>query len=77
LDFAGDDRTADITADGWTGGIGAEIALSDRLSVKGEYLDSRLTMNEVQFGAVPPAGYLAVNGDINVKTFKIGLNYAF
>jgi opacity protein-like surface antigen len=77
LDFAGDDRTADITANGWTGGIGAEIALSDRLSVKGEYLDSRLTMNEVQFGAVPPADYLAVNGTVDIKTFKIGLNYAF
>jgi opacity protein-like surface antigen len=42
LDGAGDDRTADITASGWTGGIGAEIALNDRLSVKGEYLESRL-----------------------------------
>ena len=77
LDGVGDDRTADITANGWTGGIGAEIALSDRLSVKGEYLDSRLTMDEVQFGAVLPADYLAVNGTVDVKTFKIGLNYAF
>ena len=77
LDSAGDDRTADITASGWTGGLGAEIALNDHLSVKGEYLDSRLTMNEVQFGNVPPADYLAINGDIDIKTFKIGLNYAF
>lgn len=77
LDGSGDDRVADITANGWTGGIGAEIALNDKLSVKGEYLDSRLTMNEVQFGNVDPADYLAVNGDIDVQTFKIGLNYAF
>lgn len=77
LDGAGDNRMEDITADGWTGGVGAEIALNDRLSVKGEYLDSRLTMNEVQFNDVPPSDYLAVNGDIEIKTFKIGLNYAF
>ncbi len=77
LDGAGDNRTADITASGWTGGIGAEIALNDHLSVKGEYLDSRLTMNEVQFTGVAPADYLAVNGTVDVKTFKIGLNYAF
>lgn len=77
LDGAGDDRTADITASGWTGGLGAEIALNDHLSVKGEYLDSRLTMDEVRFDGVLPADYLAVNGDIDVKTFKIGLNYAF
>lgn len=77
LDFVGDNRTADVTASGWTGGVGAEIALNDHLSVKGEYLDSRLKMDEVRFGNVPPADYLAVNSDVDVKTFKIGLNYAF
>lgn len=77
LDGPSDDRVADITADGWTGGVGAEIALNDRLSVKGEYLDSRLTMNEVQFDRVLPADFLAVNGTVDVKTFKVGLNYAF
>ena len=77
LDGAGDDRAADITASGWTGGLGAEVALNDHLSLKGEYLDSRLTMDEVRFDGVAPADYLAVNGDIDVKTFKIGLNYAF
>lgn len=77
LDGAGDNRTADIAASGWTGGVGAEIALNDHLSVKGEYLDSRLTMNEVRFSGVLPADYLSVNGKVDVKTFKIGLNYAF
>lgn len=77
LDGAGDDRTADITAPGWVAGIGAEFAIDDNLSIKGEYTYTKLTMDEVQFDDVPPADYLAVNSDIAIHTFKVGLNYSF
>lgn len=77
LDGAGDDRTADISANGWTAGVGAEVALSEHLSLKGEYLNTSLTMDENRFGDVLPADDLAVNGTFDVQTFKIGLNYSF
>lgn len=77
LDGAGDDRTADITAPGWVVGVGAEVALDENLSIKGEYTYTSLTIDEVQFGDVPPADYLAVNADIGIHAFKIGLNYSF
>ena len=77
LDGALDDRTADLTAGGWVAGIGAEVALDDNLSIKGEYTYTSLTMDEIQFGDVLPADYLAVNGDVGIHTFKVGLNYAF
>ena len=77
LDGLGDDRTADITAPGWVAGVGVEVALDDNLSIKGEYTYTKLTMDEVQFGDVLPADYLAVNSDIAIHTFKVGLNYSF
>lgn len=77
LDGADDDRVADMTAPGWVVGVGAEVALDDNLSLKAEYAYTALTMDEVEFGNVPPADYLAVNSDIAIHTFKVGLNYAF
>jgi len=77
LDGAGDDRTADLTAGGWVAGIGAEVALDDNLSIKGEYTYTSLTMDEMQFDNVAPDDYLAVNGDIGIHAFKVGLNYSF
>jgi len=77
LDGADDDRTADITAPGWVAGMGVEVALDDNLSIKGEYTYTSLTMDEVQFGDVLPADYLAVNSDIGIHAFKVGLNYSF
>ena len=77
LDGANDDREADITATGWTAGLGAELALTDNVSVKAEYLYTSLTADEEQFGDVLPADYLAVNSDLDVHTFKLGLNYSF
>ena len=77
LDGLGDDRTADITAPGWVAGFGVEVALDDNLSIKGEYTYTSLTMDEVQFDDVLPADYLAVNGDIGIHAFKVGLNYSF
>lgn len=77
LDALNDNRTADISAKGWTAGVGAEIALDDNLSIKGEYLYTSLTMDEVQFDDVLPAEYLAVNSTTGIHSFKVGLNYAF
>ena len=77
LDTLNDNRTADITAPGWVVGVGAEVALSDNMSIKGEYTYTKLTMDEVQFGDVTPSDYLAVNSDIAIHTFKVGLNVSF
>jgi outer membrane immunogenic protein len=77
LDGAGDDVTADISASGWTAGIGAEMAVTDNMSIKAEYLYTALSMDEVSFDDVPPADSLAVNSDLNFSTVKVGLNWSF
>lgn len=77
LDGAGDDRSADVTATGWTAGIGAEVAVTENVSIKGEYLYTSLTADEVTFGDVLPADYIAVNSETNIHSFKVGLNYSF
>jgi outer membrane immunogenic protein len=77
LDGAGDDRSADITATGWTAGLGAEVAVTENVSIKGEYLYTALTADEVEFGDVLPADYLAVNSDFASHSFKVGVNFGF
>ncbi|MDB5542805.1 MAG: porin family protein [Devosia sp.] len=77
LDFAGDDQTGDINATGWTAGFGAEVALDENLSIKGEYLFTHLTPDEVIFDMPADPEYLATNADIGIHTFKVGLNYSF
>lgn len=77
LDGAGDDETADITASGWTAGVGAEYALSDNMSVKAEYLYTRLSMDPVDFTNVPPADHLTAKGTADINTIKLGLNFKF
>jgi outer membrane immunogenic protein len=77
LDGAGDNATADITASGWTAGIGAEMAVSDNMSIRGEYTYTSLTMDEATFTGVPPADHLGVNSDFGVSAFKVGVNFGF
>ena len=77
LDAPGDNRSRDFNAMGWTAGIGAEVALDENISLKGEYLYSSLTMGEEQFNDVAPSDYLATNADFGVHTVKLGLNFAF
>ncbi len=77
LDGAGDDRSADLSAIGWTAGLGAEFAVTENVSIKGEYTYTALTLDEVEFGDVLPAEYLAVNSDLNIHAVKVGVNYSF
>ena len=77
LTASGDNRAADISADGWTAGVGAEFALNDKMSIKAEYQNANLTMDESRFGNVAPASYFGANGTIDLQTLKVGFNYAF
>jgi outer membrane immunogenic protein len=77
LDTAGDDRTADVSASGWVAGIGAEVKVSDNMSIRGEYTYTKLTMDQVDFGSVPPADSLAANADMGINAFKVGINFGF
>jgi len=77
LDGAGDDRETDITATGWTAGVGAEFAVTDNVSLKAEYLYTSLTADEEEFGDVLPADHLTTNADIGIHSVKVGLNYSF
>lgn len=61
----------DRTHVGWTGGVGVEYAFSRNWSAKAEYLyadfgDTRRTV-----------GATAANTDVNMSTFRLGLNYHF
>lgn len=77
LDGPGDDVSADITATGWTAGVGAEVALDDNISVKAEYLYTSLTSDEQRFDIPADTQYLLTNSDIALHTFKVGLNFSF
>jgi outer membrane immunogenic protein len=73
------DASEDATFTGWTVGLGAELAITDNLSVKGEYLYTALSSDDVVFSTddYDIGGDLHVDGDLNAHTFKIGLNYSF
>lgn len=73
------DAEGDATFTGWTAGLGAEVAVTENISIKGEYLYTALTSDDVEFSMTDYDidGDLVVNGDVNVHTFKLGLNYSF
>lgn len=54
---------------GWTAGAGVEWALTDNLSVKGEYLYVDFSNEPYRLGGVP------VPGDLDGSYVRIGLNY--
>lgn len=76
-------NTEDFTANGWTAGVGAALALDNNWSLTAEYRYTTLDNDEVQFGAPVQYGnsadgdYLAVNGTADFHLFKVGLNYKF
>jgi len=64
---------------GWTLGAGAEYAVTDRLTVKGEYLyvDLRTGNYAVTDPAHPELGTYNVRDEANVHVLRAGLNYKF
>jgi outer membrane immunogenic protein len=73
------DANEDATFTGYAVGLGAEVAVTENISIKGEYLYTALTTDDVEFSMddYDIAGDLVVNGDVNAHTFKLGLNYSF
>jgi outer membrane immunogenic protein len=74
-----EDASEDTNYTGWALGVGAEMALTENVSVKGEYLYTSLSSDDVDFSAddydIPSD--ITVDGDLHAHTFKIGLNYSF
>jgi outer membrane immunogenic protein len=73
------DASEDTTFTGYTVGVGAEVAVTENISIKGEYLYTALTADTTDFDAVEYnlGDDLHVDGDVDSHTFKIGLNYSF
>jgi outer membrane immunogenic protein len=71
------------TATGWTAGAGFEFALSQNISLKGEYLYVNLGTNSHTLAAVstgpfglPPASFI-VSSKVDYSLARVGLNYRF
>ena len=64
---------------GWTVGGGFEYALSQRLSLKGEYLfvDLGSVTVKARPGLSPPDVFLASRTDFELQVARVGLNYKF
>jgi opacity protein-like surface antigen len=67
---------------GWTAGAGVEYAISNHLTLKGEYLYADLgsrtvTMTDTGFFAGSAPFIYAVKADFNLNILRMGLNYRF
>lgn len=72
------DRTSSTNLYGWTAGAGAEFAITENVSIRGEYAYTSLVSNDVEFVDVEPDdGDLSVEGTAGIHTVKAGLNFAF
>jgi outer membrane immunogenic protein len=76
VDDDGDTRDEDFNVAGWTAGFGAEMALSDNVSLKAEYLYTDLSSGDIDLGTTD-SGDLTATSDLTLHTFKVGLNYSF
>jgi outer membrane immunogenic protein len=65
------------TALGWTAGLGAEVALENDWSVKGEYLHSDFGSNTVSTGGYWGTGSSSFTIDHTVDLVRIGFNKKF
>jgi len=74
VDFNGVER--DITI-GWTAGGGAEYALTDRISVKGEYLFISLLPSQVMFENAATSAAWIGGGPMTIHTVRAGINVNF
>lgn len=74
-----DDASEDTTFTGYAVGLGAEVAVTENISIKGEYLYTALTADTTDFLAADYGlgGDLAVDGDLDAHTFKVGVNFGF
>jgi outer membrane immunogenic protein len=66
--------TASRTHTGWTAGLGAEYAINDRWSVRGEYKYVDLG---TQNYAIPGPGGQGTNAHLTANVVTVGLNYRF
>lgn len=75
--------TVDVAEDkgiaaGWTVGGGAELALTDNISVKGEYLYVRLDRSRhMSSPAFTPGATMLTESKLHTHVVKLGLNYRF
>lgn len=61
---------------GWTAGVGAEVMVTDRISVKTEYLYA--DFGDVDFNVNDAMGVFSdANVDLSRHIFRVGLNYHF
>ncbi len=73
LEVGSDTQTSSHT--GWTAGVGLEYAASERISFGGEYLRVDMSPEEI---VMDIGGYKATDkGDLNLNTFRFGLNIHF
>ncbi|WEK06025.1 MAG: TonB-dependent receptor [Candidatus Devosia phytovorans] len=63
------------SASGWTLGAGVEYAVSDNLSIKGEY--SFTTLSGGSYGGTMPGQTTTTGGLFKTDQVKIGMNYRF
>lgn len=62
------------TAYGWTAGAGAEVAVTETISVKAEYAYYNLT-TQAPINTIANLGASDINGQLH--TVKVGINFAF
>lgn len=67
----GDDRSASATHTGWTAGAGVEAALTDNISLKGEYLYADFGSQDYDFGGS------TADASFTTHSVKAGLNFHF
>jgi outer membrane immunogenic protein len=72
----GDSVSSSDTRTGWAAGAGAEFAIDDNWSIKGEYLYTDLGEEEIFSFAEDPFA-ASLSSDVKFHTVRIGLNYGF
>jgi outer membrane immunogenic protein len=77
LEGAGDNRSDDHVHTGWTLGAGAEFAVTNNVSIKGEYLYADFGGENFNFGDFYGAGDLTADADLDLHMIKVGFNVRF
>jgi outer membrane immunogenic protein len=72
----GDETSSSDTRTGWAAGGGAEFAIDDNWSIKGEYLYTDLGKEDIFTFAEDPFA-ATLSSEVKFHTVRIGLNYGF